>query len=575
MNAQDVFGYLRSVEIPPTSPDARAEWVEARDVIPFLEKSAAGDIPIYFSRRGFFVYAVMVPAGHLIGDYEADLMGWNFPVSRGWSYMPHETDDAIEVVIHRPGQVVGSRVLQHAEPMIYLRHFARRVPDESYVELDQKLIHLADVHWLDDRDSFCRLNEHGDIVDAIRIYQKEPGKLCTIDIETLNRYLIITSQAMVQLFDVHRCPDWSQWTSFWGRDREENERLRVGDLIADKTVLRSPDGVDATTLRGVQIIRGPSDARRRKQLLLHTLGDYERHERFILQDWRNSRIREYPSDGNDEHRIPPPDLISPAFFRPQVLDRYKADPDKYILTQSTIECPGVWSLRSYDINDAGQVYAYLKDLWELPYGEQQYWRVFNEAPKAGISERSISQDILGKAWLGPDPLRDLQWVLRDFPRAKHDGTNVRVWSLKTGDAGRALAQLHYLHTESKKEWRDQLLELHKVVVEGLQTDTIRRVAQALNCDNPDWRSIKLLRACLQKRGVSDSAIHQVHDPLSELHQLRSHGGVAHLGGPAGNKDLRADYHRLLADVTDAMTLLADLIRQGTLDLPPKSGSNAS
>jgi len=49
--------------------------------------------------------------------------------------------------------------------------------------------------------------------------------------------------------------------------------------------------------------------------------------------------------------------ISPAFFRPEVLLRYKSDPDKYELTIRSISCRDAWYLQTYDINDAGQVHT--------------------------------------------------------------------------------------------------------------------------------------------------------------------------------------------------------------------------
>ncbi|WP_155636014.1 hypothetical protein [Burkholderia stagnalis] len=51
--------------------------------------------------------------------------------------------------------------------------------------------------------------------------------------------------------------------------------------------------------------------------------------------------------------------ISPAFFRPDVLHRFKADPEKYSLDDRSISCRNAWYLKSYDINEAGQVHAYI------------------------------------------------------------------------------------------------------------------------------------------------------------------------------------------------------------------------
>ena len=53
-------------------------------------------------------------------------------------------------------------------------------------------------------------------------------------------------------------------------------------------------------------------------------------------------------------------------------------------------------LNSYDVNEAGQVHAYISDLQALPNQEQVYWQSFNEEPKAKISERAFKNDFEGE-----------------------------------------------------------------------------------------------------------------------------------------------------------------------------------
>ena len=47
--------------------------------------------------------------------------------------------------------------------------------------------------------------------------------------------------------------------------------------------------------------------------------------------------------------------VSPAFFRPEVLLKYKADREKYTINEEhrLISCRGGRELRTYDINEAG------------------------------------------------------------------------------------------------------------------------------------------------------------------------------------------------------------------------------
>lgn len=53
-------------------------------------------------------------------------------------------------------------------------------------------------------------------------------------------------------------------------------------------------------------------------------------------------------------------------------------------------------MKAFDVNEAGQIFAYLCYLRSLPYQEQQHWASFNEEPKAGISAWAIQNDFKGE-----------------------------------------------------------------------------------------------------------------------------------------------------------------------------------
>jgi hypothetical protein len=265
-----------------------------------------------------------------------------------------------------------------------------------------------------------------------------------------------------------------------------------------------------------------------------------------------------------------PYATSPAFFRSEVLSKYQRDPEKYELTGSTISCRGAWFLRSYGVNDAQQVYVYIKDLASLPYQEQLYWKSFNEEPKAPISEKSFRQDFLGEWWLSPDPLEDLKELLRDFPRATHRGSEVAIWSIGNANLEAELRQLHEVVTDSRKEWEDQILQLTKLTVDGLQERNIRKVAQAMNCDNGSYRSIRLVGEILVALGLVSSDAEQIWKPLASLQRVRSSSGVAHLGPRASDMDFRANFDSHVRAVGKAMTILADHVRKGHFDVPPSN-----
>jgi hypothetical protein len=154
-------------------------------------------------------------------------------------------------------------------------------------------------------------------------------------------------------------------------------------------------------MRGIQLIR-PLETISQYHDRLTRRDDSREYASFVAQDWKNRVIREIScapgATANYFTKSDSPYETTPAFFRPEVLTKYKSDPSKYTLEERSISCRGAWSLRTYDINEAGQVHTYLVYLRDLPYAEQLYWKAFNEEPKAPLSKRAIGTDFEGQFW---------------------------------------------------------------------------------------------------------------------------------------------------------------------------------
>jgi hypothetical protein len=72
-----------------------------------------------------------------------------------------------------------------------------------------------------------------------------------------------------------------------------------------------------------------------------------------------------------------------------------------------VSCRSAWNLRGIDVNEAGQVHAYICYLRNLPYAEQLHWLGYNEKPKAGISKRAVKTDFEGSFEYAESPLEQL------------------------------------------------------------------------------------------------------------------------------------------------------------------------
>jgi hypothetical protein len=206
--------------------------------------------------------------------------------------------------------------------------------------------------------------------------------------------------------------------------------------------------------------------------------------------------------------------MSPVFFGPEVLHKYKADPEKYHLEDRSIRCRGSWSLKTYDINDEGQVHTYLRYLADLPYAEQLYWQSFNQWPKNGLSKRAITTDFKGEFDIEYDALRSLKHKIRQL-----NSDNPDWWQNRGPELAKAV---HYPVTASNAEWANEILALDQLLIEGFRVRGLRGILNAQGRQfQKDWQSLKLLEECLIGAGIDDEVAKAAMKPLRDLHQLRT------------------------------------------------------
>ncbi|WP_333653430.1 hypothetical protein [Dissulfurispira sp.] len=292
-------------------------------------------------------------------------------------------------------------------------------------------------------------------------------------------------------------------------------------------------------LRGFQIIRNHQP---RKKMIKILAGEYskpQKYEKFIADDWKHNKIALCSCDpkklGNYFGKSDKPYATSPAFFKPAVLLKYKQNPEKYTLEQRSISCRGSWGLKTYDINEAGQVHTYLCYLGDLPHSEQLYWKSYNEGPKAKISKRAFTTDFMGTWDLSYEPLSALKKSLQELEQTK-----VELWSCANK---KLYQQLNYPVTDAVKEYADEIHTLDKLVIEDFRRPYIKKIAISMNCDDSKLGTIKLLRKILETKGIDSYEINEIISPLDEIHFLRTKLAGHSSGKEADNirKDLIAKH----------------------------------
>ena len=290
---------------------------------------------------------------------------------------------------------------------------------------------------------------------------------------------------------------------------------------------------------------------------------------FIAHDWKNKVVAELSCDprciANYFTKSDLPFETTPAFFQPDVLIKYKSDPEKYEVKERSITRRHAWHLQTYDINEAGQVHTYLIYLSRLPYQEQLYWKSFNEMPKAPISQRALATDFKGEFADFPNPLGELKRALLKLSNA-----NVSWWKLR---APGLMERVHYPVTDGSEEWANEIFALDQLLVEGFNRAYFRAKAESFGCViDPTWGSIRLIKEILIKRDVNSDEAEAIVNPLTEVHRLRS----LMKGHPSGNRaatraqlikkhrSLKEHFRVLVAECGHALNLLSEMMDKAIL-----------
>ena len=511
-------------EVPADSQEF-SDWIEAEAHLDFLRRnSRAEELAIYASGEYTFVHTVAVSNDRLTPIDQQDLLQWRCnPYTSIASYVTGGGRDNVWVERRLSG--TGSTTLKDALQLIFGRTFEGWTgAGRTYYELHQEYAHLAGIHWRPESRAYCRFNEHGDLEPVVSVTSREDKgsntALVSFKWEPLEEYLAAANASLVRMFDftLLRRSGFSGWS-----DTPSQEINESPDFFYRRKVM---PGYAAYT-RGVQVIR-PC---RSPQAIFAGITDgwfgrkNKQYAEFTAYDWRNNRVTMVSTDpaattnyfqaaGNTL-----PFELSPAFFRPEVLLKYKADRDKYTVGERYISCRAAWHLEAIDVNEAGQVHAYICYLRNLPYSEQLYWLSFNEPPKAGISERAFTNDFQGEWVSFVQPLQKVLSIVECWRDA-----NVAWWTLRNE---KLLERVNTPLSASRDEWAEAYMDLAKLVVEGFETKAIRaRLNAALIPYEKEDRTIVLLEKLMNARREGEML---KLDGLRTVQLLRSKA-KGHAGG---------------------------------------------
>lgn len=514
----DVLTDLKRLAALPDT-DAGTWLASAEDGVRFLKEHLRGDRTIlYASLNAVMIHGVLVPEKGLAAIDHDELSREFVAPEASWT-IEHASGGGQpdRVYLAPPLRHLGASI-EDGEKLVFKRSFAGR-GGETPVEISQKLVHALDLHFMEERNAWCRLDDDGDIIEVIKIIREsfvdwtQNVTVVTVITKEFAEFMRLAEMALLYFFDFTR----TQPRSFNGWSGVAPVQFDAPDLFYHGGIMDQR----GSYINGRMIVRPAVSYEEIVREHIERRNPTEKqYATFKAIDLKTKERIEVPADpaGLSNYFQPDSTLpleMSPAFFKAEVLHRYKADPVKYQLDERSITCRGTWSLRTYDVNKEGQVHTYLRYLGELPYKEQLYWQSFNEWPKGPLSERAITTDFKGEVYRGYDPLNNLKREIMLLDK-KAPG-----WWQPRGDALRNA--VHNPVTLSVKEWSDEILALDQLVNEGFLLGPLRTLAKSLGVTaQDDWRQFKLLEECVAAKNVDGVDAKSVIDPLRRLRGLRNH-----------------------------------------------------
>ena len=561
---------LQSLTALARVPDTdTGEWLEdAEQGVQFLRQTYenSDEIFLYGSGPHFCVQSVLVPRASVDPPDHNDLSGAHMMITDTWCIQrAYGGGKGHRVYLEPPLSFPGCRTLVGGEKLVFLRSFEGVKSYRPKLEVSQKLVHSHGLYYMDERNAFCRLDSRGNIEEVITVFDNEHSdprqrmRAITIRGRDLATYMALSNTALVTKFDFTRFVPgaFSGWDGPDERIHETRDLFYRSRIIPNHASYANGHIVLHTELSKEDLVeewKAEEDC------------STKQYASFKIFDRKNNRQVE--TSCGPEHIVnyftqsDLPWTISPAFFQPEVLHKYKLDPEKYTIEDRSISCRGAWHLKTYDINEVGQVHTYIGYLATLPFEEQLYWKSFNEWPKGNISKRAFQTDILGEFSTEDDPLAEVKRLVQSLDR------EAPAWWRPRGEA--LIEEALYPATDSIEEWGNEILALDQLVIEGFLVRGLRSVADDHGGTyEKEWGSLKLLEVVLSAGGHGEDQAKKLVGPLRELHGLRN-PARAH-GDPDGRQAVvvsaRKSHGTLRRHFQDLVGRVRNAVKEILVSLP--------
>ena len=250
-----------------------------------------------------------------------------------------------------------------------------------------------------------------------------------------------------------------------------------------------------------------------------------------------------------------PHYLTPVFFKPSVLDKYRNDPC-FSVSERHLDCGTQWGVEIDNVIP-GRVMVYLGDLGRrLPPAERKHFSAYEMSPVDQIISKEALANDFCNTWVDPSgPISRLFCARRRLDEMWLSCFGNKLFREPHADDADMEKLIRIPATNGREEFDTVLINLDKLLVDYIDESALVR---------PDERgSINKLEKRLVDEGISVDLT-----PLRNLQSLRS-TSTAHAKGAKYDKtkarlltgDNPADMERLVRVLTDMMNAISDKLAE--------------
>jgi hypothetical protein len=449
-------------------------------------------------------------------------------------------------------------------PFVFLRSSHGYEP--SRFELVQDFMLYHDVFHSAEKSEYQRIDEDGETHSVVRVVQEGKNLSVLVDAHDLKDYLAANRCHLVRYHDNIR------WTADdvpnLGGGKHIQKELK-GEVwcfslwIGAETL---SGWKNVSILRGKDVVRPYSEPDRRHTSFVSS-DDEREYAEFIIGRDKQGRLIESTCDesklSNYFSDLGTPHVLTPVYFKREVLARYYQEPKRFRVVDSYVTCLDLWGI-DFDITKEGLVQVWLYDLGHIPHKEQLYWRGFNVEPKGKITEYRWRRDFLAEFADSDDPIYHFKKAFEEL-QAQSMGSHGTCIFLELDEQDKHVySSIHLPLTEEPGEFDAQIQSLAKITVDSLNVEFLEKKTGGKIDGKTIKGSIDLLALYLSQSKLSGDETTSVVRALSAIQSLRS-TGVAHRKGEKFRHALKRirlegipnseKMRKLLIDATSALLLL--------------------